>query len=780
MEEKTLELETPLLIPGLNSDQDLCLERLESALQNQRGIQHAHIEREKDPQVLCLHYNPNYTSIQDVHRIAERAGAKIAQRYRHEVIPIEGADCSDCVTVIEHSLKRIEGVLDVKASYTAQRVFVEFDNKATSRIAIEKHIRNLGYQVQQDGTRRWYVDNRALIFSLVGGVLLLLGWLGGRFPGFPPQASLGLILGAYILAGWDTAVHAWHTLKERTFDTDLLMIAAGLGAAILGEYIEGALLLFLFSLGHAIEERILDRTRNAIRALADLTPKTAIARRNGLQFEVPVDELELGDVVIVRSGIRLPADGIVLKGSSAVDQSPVTGESIPIDKASQDDVYAGSVNGAGSLEIKVTRLARDSTLARITQMVEAAQAGKSPSQQLTERFMRWFVPVVLIGDLLLIIIPPLFGVPFSDSFSRAMVLLVAVSPCALALSAPAAIMAGIAQAARNGVLVKGGLHLENLGQLRAMAFDKTGTITQGKLMVTDIISTDSTNEAELLALAASIESQSAHPIANAIVQEAEVRHLALPKISKAKSLTGIGMQAEFQGQTAWIGNLQTLEEDGLKVPKTVLEQEGTLTAQGKTTMAIRSGEDILGLISVADTIRPETKSTIEELRSLGIQKTVMLTGDNRQVATHIAHQIGMDDFRAQLMPEEKVTAIRSLVDQFRTVGMVGDGVNDAPALANATVGIALGGASTDVALETADVALMADDLSKLPFAVGLGRATRAVILQNLAIALGVILFLIAATVSGWAGFGIAVAIHEGSTLAVALNALRLLRYDQDS
>lgn len=780
MEEKTLELEIPLLIPGLNNNQDLCLERLESALQNQRGIQHAHIEREKNPQILCLHYNPNYTSIQDVRRIAERVGAKIAQRYRHEVIPIEGVDCSDCVTVIEHSLNRIEGVLDVKASYTAQRVFVEYDNRATSLIAIEKRIQNLGYQVQHDGTHRWYLDNRALIFSLAGGILLLIGWLGGSFLGFPPQASQGLYLGAYVLAGWDTAVHAWYALKERTFDTDILMIAAGLGAAILGKYLEGALLLFLFSLGHAIEARILNRTRNAIRALADLAPKTAIARRNGIQLEVPVDELELGDVVIVRSDTRIPADGIVVKGSSAVDQSPVTGESLPVDKSEQDHVYAGSVNGAGSLEIKVTRLARDSTLARITQMVEAAQARKSPSQQLTERFMRWFVPLVLIGDLLLIIIPPLFGVPFTDSFSRAMVLLVAVSPCALALGTPAAIMAGIAQAARNGVLVKGGLHLENLGQLRAIAFDKTGTITQGQLRVTDIISTNSTNKADLLALAASIERQSAHPIANAIVQEAESRRLVLPKISKAKSMTGIGMQAEFQGQTVWIGNLQTLEEDGLMISKTVLEQEGKLAAQGKTTMAIRSGEDILGLIGVADTIRPEIKATIEELHSLGIQKSVMLTGDNRQVATHIAHQIGIDDFRAQLMPEEKVAAIRSLVDQFLTVGMVGDGVNDAPALANATVGIALGGASTDVALETADVALIADDLSKLPFAVGLGRATRAVILQNLTIALGVILFLIAATLSGWAGFGIAVAIHEGSTLAVALNALRLLRYDRES
>ncbi|UCD99491.1 MAG: cation-translocating P-type ATPase, partial [Chloroflexota bacterium] len=451
MDEKTLQLEIPLLIPGLTNKHDNCLDRLEKALGHQKGILRAHIEDQQDPLILCLHYNPSLISIENVQRIAEHTGAKIANRYRHVAIPVEGMDCSDCVTVLEHSLNRIEGVLDVQASYTAQRILLEFDSKIANQGVIERRIQHLGYHVQEDGSRKWYLENRALIFSIAAGLALLIGWLGEQFFGFPAQVNLVFFLAAYTLSGWDTALHAWNALKARTFDTDFLMIAAALGAAFLGEYAEGALLLFLFSLGHVLEGRILDRARGAIRALADLTPKTAIVRRGDQQVEVSVEVLALMDRVIVRPGTRIPVDGEICSGSSSVDQSPVTGESIPVDKKVKDKVYAGSLNGEGTLEIQVTRLAKDSTLARITKMVEHAQAGKSPSQQITERFMRWFVPFVLIGDLLLILIPPLLGVPISESFARAMVLLVAASPCALALGTPAVIMAAVAQAARNGI-----------------------------------------------------------------------------------------------------------------------------------------------------------------------------------------------------------------------------------------------------------------------------------------------------------------------------------------
>ena len=776
MTENTLELEIPLLIPGLSGHEDNCLEKLESALKDQRGILRAHIEYQKDPLVLCLHYNPDLASIEDVRRIATRTGTSISNRYHHEVIPVDGMDCSDCVTVLEHSLKRIDGVLDVKASYTAQKVFVEFDSKSTNQRIIERRIKGLGYLVPKAGSQKWYLENRSLIFSLSAGLALLIGWSGEQFFSFPSELSLVLYLAAYLLAGWDTAIHAWHALRTRTFDTDLLMIAAALGAAFLGEYAEGALLLFLFSLSHTLEDRILDRARGAISALADLTPKTALIQRAGKLIEIPVEQLVLGDQVVVRPGTRIPVDGHITSGSSSVNQAPVTGESLPVDKIITDKVFAGSLNGEGALEVQVTRLAKDSTLARVSQMVEQAQAGKSPTQLLTDRFMRWFVPAVLIGDLLLILIPPLFGVPFNESFARAMVLLVAASPCALALGTPAAIMAGVAQAARNGVLVKGGIYLENLGRLKAIAFDKTGTITKGELQLTDVLSTDSVNETELLALAAAIEKRSAHPIAKAIVQGAENQQLALPEVSKVEALTGSGMRAEYQTQQVWIGSTRALNQTTTNIDSDFLMQAKSLAGQGKTTMAISLGDRLLGLLAVSDTIRPNIETTIGKLSDLGIAHTVMLTGDNQQAAQHIANQVGVDEVRAELMPGDKVAAVQDLVNIYQETGMVGDGVNDAPALAQATVGIALGGASTDVALETADVVLMADDLSKLPFSIGLGRATRSLILQNLVIALGVTAFLMVAALSGLAGLGVAVIIHEGSTLLVALNALRLLRY----
>lgn len=778
MEEKTIELEIPLLIPGVTNHDDSCLARLESALENQRGILRAHVEVEKDPQMLCLHFNPSQTSIEDVERIAGRAGAKIANRYRHEVISVEDMDCSDCVTVLEHSLSRIEGILDVNASYTAQKIFVEFDSRSTSRGAIESRIKSLGYNIPQAGSRKWYLENRTLIFSLAGGFMLILGWITEILLGYTTELSLAFYLAAYILAGWDTAFHAWRALKTRAFDTDLLMLAAALGAAFLGKYAEGAFLLFLFSLSHSLEGRILDRSRNAIRALGNLTPKTALVKQEAELVEISVEHIQLDDQVVVRPGTRIPVDGQIMVGESSVDQSPITGESLPVDKKIGDKVFAGSINGQGALEVHVTRIAKDSTLSRVMKLVEQAQVGKSPSQQTADRFMRWFVPAVLIGDLLLIAIPPLFGIPFSESFSRAMVMLVAASPCALALGTPAAIMAGVARAARQGVLVKGGVHLENLGRLKAMAFDKTGTITQGQLHLTDIVATNSFNDDDLLSLAAAVEKRSAHPIGKAIVVEAEQRQLRLPEINEVASITGSGMQAVQGSQPIRIGKLSALADDAIQISSSIRIRGEELKSQGKTIIAISKGEDLLGLIAVADTLRSEVKSTVEDLHHLGIQKTIMLTGDNSRAASHVAKQAGIKEVRSDLLPDEKVAAVQSLVESYQSVGMVGDGVNDAPALTAATVGIALGGASTEVALETADVVLMADDLSNLPFAVGLGRSTRSLTIQNLVIALGVILFLIGAALFGLVGLGFTVIIHEGSTIAVALNALRLLRYKQ--
>jgi len=776
MNEKTIDLDIPLLLPGVTDERDACLDRLEAALQNQKGLQRAHVERDKTPIDLCLHYDPDLLSLADVKRLAERAGAQIANRYHHALIPIENMDCSDCVVVIEHSVGRIDGVLAVNVNYAAQKMRVEFDKQKTDQAAIEKRVRSLGYEIPIEGLRKTYRENRELIFSLTAGLLLLSGWLGETFFGFPHLVSVGLYLAAYVFGGIDIARHAFHALRERHFDTDLLMVLAAIGAGLLGNFAEGALLLFLFSLGHALEERALDRARAAIRALADLAPKTALVRRNDQEIETPVEELQLDDVVIVRPGVRLPIDGEIITGQSSVNQAPITGESVPVDKTIGDRVFAGSINGEGALAVRVTRLAKDSTLARVSKMVAEAQTQKSPTQQLMERFERVFVPAVLIGVALLIVVPPLLGVPFQVSFLRAMTLLVAASPCALALATPAAILTGVAQAARNGVLVKGGAHLENLGRLKAIAFDKTGTITHGQPEVTEVVPLNSRSQDEVLTIAAAVESRSGHPLAQAVVRAAQAKQLTLPNVDDVESITGRGLRSSLNGQAVLIGNLKLMRESNLQITRETQQQQEALEAGGKTTMLVALDGQIVGVIALADTLRPDVQATMTALKRTGVQQTVMLTGDNPRAAAAIAKEAGLTDFRAELMPEDKVTAIQALGQQFGEVAMVGDGVNDAPALANATVGIAMGGAGTDVALETADVALMGDDLAKLPFAVGLGRATRSIIKQNLSIALGVIALLIVASLIGWVGIGIAVIFHEGSTIVVALNALRLLSF----
>lgn len=775
--ERTLELDIPILLPNVQDLQDQCIARLQNALASKRGIANAHVHADRAPAQLCVHYDADLVSLNDVEQLAKRAGAEIVKRYHHELVPIEGMDCSDCARVIEHSIGRMDGVLNVTVNYPAQKMRVEYDSQKINHGAIDKRLRGLGYTVPAEGLQSFYQENREIIFSLTAGALVLLGWLGETFFGLPQPAAIALFLGAYFFGGIDISRHALHALRERHFDTDLLMVTAALGAALIGNFFEGALLLFLFSLGHALEERALDRARAAVRALADLAPKTALVKRDGKEIEMPVEELRIDDVVIARPGVRIPVDGVVIDGASAVNQAPVTGESVPVDKTAGTQVFAGSVNGEGALDVKVTRLAQDSTLARVMKLVEEAQTQKSPTQQTVEKFERVFVPVVLGVTALVIVVPPLLGVPFQESFIRAMTLLVAASPCALALGTPASILAGIAQAARNGVLIKGGVHLENLGRLKAIAFDKTGTLTHGRPEVTDVVPLNENISAdELLRLTAAAESRSAHPLAQAVVRAAQAKKFALPAANDLESITGKGLRAQVEGRALLIGNLKLLEENNVAVSEAAQRRIQELQASGKTLILVAADGKLLGALALADTLRADASATMRALNAIGVQQTIMLTGDNEKVAKAIAKEVGLTQVRADLLPEDKLTVIRELDKEYGTVAMVGDGVNDAPALANATVGIAMGGAGTDVALETADVALMGDDLSKLPFAVGLGRATRRIILQNLAISLGVIAFLIVSSLTGFVGLGIAIVFHEGSTLVVVGNALRLLGY----
>ncbi len=630
------------------------------------------------------------------------------------------------------------------------------------------------HDTPEDGKPGWITEHRELLLSGLAGLLLLAGWLAGRADA-PRAFWLGLLLASYAAGGFYTVQVAWEGIRKRRFDIDSLMIVAAGGAAALGAWAEGALLLFLFSLGHALEHMAMERARKAIEALAELAPKTAIVQRDGKEIEVAVEALQRGDRVIVKPGQRLPADGQVASGNSAVDQAPVTGESMPVEKQTGDKVFAGTINGEGALVVEVTKLASESTLARMVKMVAEAQEQISPTQRFTDRFEKIFVPVVLIGAVLLIAVPPLLGYPFAESFYRAMAVLVAASPCALAIATPSAVLSGIARAARGGVLIKGGAHLENLGVLTAIAFDKTGTLTIGKPKVTDVVAI-SGDEAQLLTLAAAVESRSAHPLAQAVVTEAQGRGLTWAEAGEVEAVSGKGVRADYSGQKIAIGNVKMF--DGTTIPEAVQQHVSRLQAEGKSIMLIQSNGQFLGVLALADIPREAMKQVLERLHQLGIKKTIMLTGDNEGVARAIATAVGLDEVKAGLLPEDKVKAMEELGQRYGQVAMVGDGVNDAPAMARASVGIAMGGAGTDVALETADVALMADDLSKLPFAVALSRASRRIIRQNLYVSLGVVALLIPATLFGWAGIGLAVLVHEGSTVVVVINALRLLAYKE--
>lgn len=635
--------------------------------------------------------------------------------------------------------------------------------------------------------------NTELIFSLLSGAFLAVGFLIAIATSAPASVSLACYLAAYVTGGFFTVREAIESLRKRRFEIDSLMLIAAAGAAALGAWAEGALLLFLFSIGHALEHYAMGRAKRAIEALAELAPQTASVRRDGKILDLPVAELAVGDVVLVKPNERLAADGFVIVGHTSINQAPVTGESVPVDKqpvadrdgssarpdavAPEHRVFAGTINGAGAIEIEVTRRSSDTTLAKVVQLVGEAQAQKSPTQHFTDRFERIFVPSVIGLVVVLMFAWVVVDEPFRDSFYRAMAVLVAASPCALAIATPSAVLSGVARAARGGVLIKGGGPLENLGSLRAIAFDKTGTLTEGRPKITDVVASTGVLETELLSVAVAVESLSDHPLAAAVASGGRERlgEVAPPEASALRSITGRGVTALVATETVHIGSSKLFSEvEGQPLPDALRAEVERLEGEGRTTMVVRKGDRYLGIIGLMDTPRRSAVETLKRLRALGITRMIMISGDNQRVADAIAKEVGLDEAWGDLMPEDKVAAIKKLKAEAK-VAMVGDGVNDAPAMASATVGVAMGTAGSDVALETADVALMADDLSHLPFAVGLSRATSGIIKQNLYLSLGVVGLLLPATIFGL-GIGPAVLAHEGSTLVVVFNALRLLAY----
>lgn len=636
-------------------------------------------------------------------------------------------------------------------------------------------------------------EKTELIFAIICGFFLALGFGLSFIEGLREYVSIGCYIAAYFFGGFYTTKEAVTAVSKGHFEIDFLMLVAALGAAILGEWAEGALLLFLFSLGHSLEHYAMQKAKKSIAALTELAPKTALLKTGSDIKEVEIETLKAGDVIVIKPNSKIAADGIVVKGNSSVNQAPITGESIPVDKAPVEDadtdiakadkldaryrVFAGSINGGQNLEIKVTKVAADSTIARLVKMVNEAQTQKSATQNFTDKLQKYYVPAVLIlvGSLLFAFL--VIDEPFSASFYRAMAVLVAASPCALAISTPSAVLSGVARAARGGVLIKGGKPLEELGSLTAIAFDKTGTLTEGKPKLTGVYPLNGTSEEQLLEIVIAVEKLSDHPLAAAIVKGAvEKLKRDVPAALDVSAIQGRGIKATYNGATIYVGNKELFTEKNNDLPEAIKQQAEELESKGNTTMLVQQNDQYIGIVTLMDVARQDAKETLAQLSKIGIRKMVMLTGDNQKVAEAIAKEIGITDAWGNLLPEQKVAAIEKLRAAEKKVAMVGDGVNDAPAMAKSTVGIAMGAAGSDVALETADIALMADKLENLPFAIGLSKKAHSIIKQNLIISLGMVVILIPLTMSGIAPMGPAVIGHEGSTVLVVFNALRLLAY----
>lgn len=610
------------------------------------------------------------------------------------------------------------------------------------------------------------------------------GWLGAG------TEIVWLSYGAaYVFGGWYGLKESVRAIQEPTVEIDLLMILAALGALIIGAPFEGAMLLFLFSLSNVLQHYAFGRSRKAIESLMELRPETAQVRRDGTEVSVPIDEIEVGEVIVVRPGDRIPLDGVVDSGESEVDQSTLTGESVPVAKVPGDEVFAGTVNEIGSLEVRVTKRSEESTITRLIYMVEEAQSERAPTQQVIDRLEQPYVLGVLAMTALAIAIPLSIGFAFDSTFYRAMTLMVAASPCAVVISTPAAVLSAITAGARQGVLFKGGEYVESAGSIDAIALDKTGTLTEGETRLTDVAAMDGAvfdgevlSDDRLLSIAASVQSRSEHHLAEATVAAAADRDLDITRVEGFTAVVGKGVRGMVDGHTVHIGNRRYAREladdhdlDGLERGREAIQ---SLEADGKTSVLVIVEDDeglaVVGWIAYTDTIRPEAAEMIEALRSMGVEHIVMLTGDNPRVAQYVAAEVGLDEVQAEMLPEEKVAYVEDLVASYDTVAMVGDGVNDAPALATADIGVGMGGAGTDVTLETADIVLMGDDLSKLPYVLGLGRSTHRTLMANLAIAFGAIAIMIVAILTAGIPLPLAVIGHEGSTVLVSLNGLRLL------
>ena len=687
------------------------------------------------------------------------------------VVRVEGMDCASCAATVEKRVGQLPGVHRAVVNFAAGRLDAEHE-PGLALEEIEKAVRDAGYEVQraQEVERPPFWRTPRAISVLASALLLVLG-LALSVAGASEVASVGTYLAAIVVGGVPIFRAALAGLRTRHMDMNVLMSAATIGAVGIGEWAEAAFVVVLFAAGNALQVYAIDRTRGAVRALARLAPDEVLVRRGDSERLVGAGEVAVGETVNVRPGERLALDGEVIEGRTTVDESPVTGESTPVEKGPGDAVYSGSLNGGGGVVVRVLREASDSTLQRIARLVEEAQATKAPAEQFVERFSRLYTPIVVAVAVILAVVPPVLGGEFGTWFYRALALLIIACPCALVISTPVTVVSGIGAASRRGILVKGGAALEAAGRLKALAFDKTGTLTEGRPVVSRVVPLDGRDEAEVLQLAAALERRSEHPLAHAILSAAN--GVDLPPVAGFRSLAGRGAEGKVGGKGYLIGSPRLYAERGLVLGGATEALEAVERA-GETPVILGSEESILAVFGIADAVRPDSRTTLESLREAGVGELVMLTGDAEAPARRIAEDLGIS-YRAQLLPEQKVQAVRNLVSEHGDVGMVGDGVNDAPALAASSVGFAMGAAGTDVALETADVALMQDDLPKLAEAVRLSRSAEGFIKQNVAVSILIKGLFVLLAPFGLVALWLAVLADMGTSIAVTLNGLRLFR-----
>ena len=698
------------------------------------------------------------------------------QKGNIKTFDIEGMDCGSCAKSIENHLNTLPSVKNVSVNFSTGKMKIEHNTNAEEIIS---EVSKIGFKASLPSNKKSIQTNKnknenGLV--ILSGVLIALGFIGS-FNGISPLMSTMLYAIAMVISGYKPVKSAFYAIKSRSLDMNVLMSAAAIGAALIGEWLEGATVVWLFAIGNFLQTKSIERTRNSIRNLMDLAPPEAWVQVGSEIIKKSVEEITVGDIIIVKPGDKIPLDGDIIQGESSVNQAPITGESIPVDKNIGDSVYAGTINEHGSLEIKVTKLVEDTTISKIIHLVEEAQEQKAPTEAFVDKFASIYTPVVFILALAVMVLPPLLGFgTWGEWFYKGLELLVVACPCALVISTPVAIVSAIGNAAKNGVLIKGGTFLEKAGAITAIAFDKTGTLTEGKPKVSEIKALN-VSEEELLSIALTLEEYSTHPIAKSIVGYANEKGIQPKNGEMFKSIVGKGVQATIEGNIFYAGNLKLFEEMNGSL-ENVKKQVQEIQNNGKTVVIIGTQSQIIGLIAVSDTIRETTASALEALKQSGVNQTVMLTGDNEGTAKMIASEANVNRYFAELLPEDKVDAIKKLQNEGHKVAMVGDGINDAPALATADLGIAMGGAGTDTAMETADIVLMADNLDKLPHTMKLSRKALTIIKQNIWFSIIIKVIALVLIFPGVLTLWMAVLSDTGAALIVILNALRLLKFKE--